>query len=848
MSKKYVSLAIDHGTTNSCIARMTSQGPEVLPAEGSSPILPSAVFYDRRGGLLVGSAARNAMLTTKAAWGQGFTAYKLQIGSDVKYDFSAAGKTLSAPELGSIIIQSLLQAHQRATGEDARACVITIPAKFKQNAVEGTRTAAELAGLRYSPLIMEPVAAAMCYGFTAKQQRAQWIVFDLGGGTLDVSLVIARQGKLVVPDGGHAGDDNLGGRYFDQELAGYVLDQLGQRYKLNSFRAERQKYSNEWGRFLLAVEAGKIELSTRSDTLITLDTPLCLDDQGKEVEVKVSVTRQAYENLIRPAAERAVQICRTLLKSNRLTAKDVERLILVGGPSKTPLILSLLRERLGIKLEDSIDPMTAVAEGAAIWADTVEVPWANNGGSPPATGYRLKIDCERQSTLPTYQAVGLVEGGALDGLQVEVERLDGRWKSRRVPVDLAGVFMVELQLKESAKPALSEFRSTLLDRHGKTLVSAQEPQIWYPALGLENRLANSLRVAVKGNATKTLIEPGAELPASGAETFATTKALRKGTRDDVLRVAVLESVTNLLGKEGELANGCLHVGTLRILGKEVAMDVPAGSEIEVKLSVDESRNIRAVAYIPLLDQEFQTNFVGESFQYTLKDLEERVGMAQYALSEVEKLHGERPVPEVTEALGIIHQTKLIEGLEADLKRAAAGEKESEVRGYKRVLELEGTIAEMQRAQRRPRFEVAVQTLRGVVRGAEQATLGDIEREGARATSDEDLTRVLESVGRLEFAVRGRPWTELQIDIWALAGLRVTSVQHALFNKATALRDRIEANGGLNKATDADILEMQKMHRELADGYPDLWDHRNKKLAEHGKGGDIDLSDLESMKK
>ena len=105
------------------------------------------------------------------------------------------------------------------------------------------------------------------------------------------------------------------------------------------------------------------------------------------------------------------------------------------------------------------------------------------------------------------------------------------------------------------------------------------------------------------------------------------------------------------------------------------MDVPAGSEIEVKLSVDESRNIRAVAYIPLLDQEFQTNFVGESFQYTLKDLEERVGMAQYALSEVEKLHGERPVPEVTEALGIIHQTKLIEGLEADLKRAAAGEKE-----------------------------------------------------------------------------------------------------------------------------------------------------------------------------
>jgi len=851
MSKKYVSLAIDHGTTNSCIARMTSQGPKVIPAEVGNPILPSAVFYDKRGNLQVGSAARNAMLTTPVAEGQGHTGYKLQIGSDMRFEFAAAGKKLSAPELGAIIIQTLLRKYQSETGEDAHACVVTIPAKFKQNSVEGTRAAAEMAGLRYCPLIMEPVAAAMCYGFSARQHRAQWMVFDLGGGTLDVSLVISRQGKLIVPDGGHAGDDNLGGRYFDQELAGYVLTQLDQRYKLTAFRNNRGKFSNEWGRLLLAVEAAKIELSNHAESVVLLDTPLCRDDQGKEVEVKVPVTRKAYEDLIRPLAERAVQICKTLLKSNRLSSDAVERLILVGGPSKTPMILAMLRERLGIPLESSINPMTAVAEGAAIWADTVEVQGVNGDSTrAPAGSYRLKIDCERQSALPTYQVVGIVDGPPSEGLKVEVERLDGRWKSPVVAVDVTGVFMVELQLNVGPKPMLSEFRTALLDSHGKKLVSSDEPQIWYPSLGVENRLANSLRVALRGNQTRTLIEPGAELPANGKSEFTTAKALRRGSKEDVLRVPVLESVTSLLGKEGQVASGCLHVGTLRIQGgdQRVTMDIPAGSDIEVKLSVDESRNIRAVAYVPLLDQEFETTFVGETFQYTIETLEERIGRAKYQLSEIERFHGERPCPEVGEGLDIIRQTKLVEGLDTDLQRAKSGERESEVRAYKRSLELEGTIGEMQRFQRRARIEVSIQTLRGVTQNKESETLADIERDYARATTDEEIEHCSESISTLEFAVRGRPWSELLFDLAALSGLRVNSRQHAAFQKASDLHDRIEAKGGVGKATDADIAEMQAMHRELAEAHGDLYEHRQKLMEKMGKGGPGDLSDLEAMRK
>lgn len=834
MSSRYVSLAIDHGTTNSCIARMTPQGPEVILAEqgsaGGGAILPSAVYYDRRGSLFVGSAARKAIMTTTEEEGQGFTGYKLQIGGEARYEFSAAQKSMTAPELGSVIIQSLLRAHYSATGEDAKACVITIPAKFKQNSVEGTRAAAEMAGLKYYPLIMEPVAAAMRYGFMAEEQRAQWMVFDLGGGTLDVSLVIARKGKLVVPEGGHAGDDNLGGSKFDRELTGFVLDELSKKWKLSNFRNDRRKYSNEWGKLLMAVEEAKVKLSAKPEALVELQEPLCCDDQGKEVIVSVMVTRDLYENIIRPDAERAAQICQMLLKNNRIEPRDVGRLILVGGPSKTPLVRKLLAERLGIPLEHSIDPMTAVAEGAAIYADQVEIPETLRSSSTlSASGFSLRMECERQSSVSVYCGVGIVDGPHMNGLRVEIKRLDNGWQSPLIPVDPSGVFSCELILIQGRKPILSEFCATLLDERGKELVRLNEPQIWYPSLGVENRLANSLRVALKGKQTRLLIAPGAELPAEGDGTFVTTKALRRGSSEDVLRIAVLESVTHLLGKEDDWAEGCLHVGTLKILGsdKRVTSDVPAGSEIEVHLKVDESRVITAVAYIPLLDEHFDAIFVGEKFEYDLKDLQSRLEIAKYNIAEIRKVQAEKSNEEVADILETLRTTQLLDSVATDLERARTGDRDSEVRAYKRTMEVEGTVRALYRLQRRARIEMSLGALRGSVQGHEQSQLAEIEKEYIGVKTDEDLAKCDGSLGSLAFAVRGRPWNELRLDIVSLSGLKVTSQQNAVFVRATALVQGIEEKGGLAKATDADIAEMKRMHNEIEAAHPDLFSLRQR---------------------
>jgi hypothetical protein len=257
-----------------------------------------------------------------------------------------------------------------------------------------------------------------------------------------------------------------------------------------------------------------------------------------------------------------------------------------------------------------------------------------------------------------------------------------------------------------------------------------------------------------------------------------------------------------------------------------------------------------VAYISLLDQEFKAVFVGEKFAYDLKDLQSRLEDIESSLRAVEALQMNRPVKDVADVLETLRRQKLLEGLATDLERAAAGDRDSEVRAYKRVVELEGTMRAIQRMQGRARIELAVDTLSAVVRGDESRILGEIKGEFSKAQSDDDIQRIQGSIGSLEFAVRGRPWRELTLDIAALGGMKVSSHQHQVFNKGSELHDGVTARGGIETATDAEIAAMKKMHVEFEDAYPDLYARRKKVLDELGKNdaGEIDMSDLESAKR
>jgi len=854
MVKSYMSVGIDHGTSNSSIAVMEDTGPRIIKVNSVDEIMPSVVYMSGRGRTDVGAAAYKAMWVNDLTEGDGHTGYKLQIGQNDLYEFTAAKKTMTAQQLGGLVMGALLKAYQEDThGQPPKAAVITVPAKFEQSARMGTSEAARLAGLSYNQLLQEPIAAALAYGFTAAERRAQWMVFDLGGGTLDVSLVIVRNGQMVVPEEGHAGDNRLGGREFDREIIEYVRQELRKTYALQGFSKDNKAYSQAWGKLLIACEDAKIQLSTRREAVVEVDGALCKDERGKDVKVEVPLTRDMYEKMISAHVQKAVHICKTLLGMNRLAPRDLDRVILIGGPTKTPCIQQALADSLGVDVGISVNPMTAVAQGAAIYAATVELPQElSEPGIQVAMPVNVTLNYERASKLPTCFVAGAVDGltAADAGATVEIRRTDGRWSSGMLPIDQDGMFSTDVGLIDEGSPRLSSFTTTVTDSAGRTLASVDEPKIWYPYPEGKGRLANSLRVAVKGNQTEVLVKQGVELPATGRERFVTLKALRKGSREDILSIPILEGRTHLFGVEDDQADCNVHVGTLTIKGddKRLRYDLPQGSEIDVTLQGTGSSEIHCTAYVLLLDEEFEATVTRGVFAVSCDEISERFERLKLALEQSEKVQGQAPVADVGEKLAVIRNLKVVEDITKQLSRAKEGERDALYRAYTRVLELAGALNLIREIQTSARVRCRVRELKGLVENGEKKALSDIETELEQADRSGDgkaLSRLEESLEEIDTEVRQRPYLEVLIDVMALENRRWPPHQVEVGNAAVALINTIEAKGGMAAMTDSDRAALVAAHRRMAEVFPELPQLRAEALSKiPGKtirdiGGDIE---------
>jgi molecular chaperone DnaK len=835
MAKKYVLAAIDHGTTNSSIAIMESDGPRVIKPDGIEPIMPSVVYINKWGRMLVGQPAYKAILTEKQGEGTGHTRYKIRIGQDDRYAFDEAKQVKTAPELGGIVMGELLKVASAETKQEIKTCVVTIPAKFDQSACEGTRKAASKAGLLYYPLLQEPIAAALAYGFTAEAERSQWVVFDLGGGTLDISLVIVRNGQMIVPEDGHAGDNRLGGGKFDRELMDYVLAELEKKYSLNEFSENNPEYRSAWGKLLLAIEAAKITLSKKKEAVVELDGTLCNDSRGTPVKVEVPITRELYEQKIAPDVEKAVHICQTLINANRLTPKDIDGLILVGGPTKTPYIQNILSERLNITLFKDVDPMTAVAQGGAIYSATVEIPEEIKTKifvpDTPTGEVSVKLEYERKSNLPRYNLSGKVEGTNVAEAEylIEIKRTDGGWFSGQIPLDENGIFTTELLLIDQKKPHLSLFTTSVLTASGKLLTTVNEPEIWYPFPEGRGRVASSLRVAIKGNQTDVLVKKGADLPARGNGSFITTKPLRKGSKEDILIIPILETVTHLLGAEDDHADCNVHVGSAVINGSDerVTRDLPEGSEIDLTIELNDSREIKIIAYIPLLNEEFESTFVGEPYGIAVKDIENRFEKEKARLEQIEKIHKENPLKKVEECLSVIKKIDTIKDIEKELSRAREGEKDACYRAWTRVLELSGALNKTWEDQTEVRIR---RSLENTKKSAEQKDMNQIHAIEEELNDGKTTIADIETeVEELNQKILKRPFYILALYTSALLGGRGTSEQFNIHTEALDFLNELGEKGAPETLANGDLQKIEKLNQKLINAFPDIQEKVEKFL-------------------
>jgi molecular chaperone DnaK len=344
-------IGIDLGTTNSEVAIVRDRRPVVLPDDDGDPILPSVVGVDPEGRLLVGKAARNqAALAPERT----VRSIKRKMGQEVTVPLGE--QNYSPQEVSAIILRTLKGRAERALGGPVRKAVITVPAFFNEGQREATREAGELAGLEVVRIINEPTAAVLTYD-PHPPDLERLLVYDLGGGTFDVSIAQVEAGVIEIL--ASHGDTQLGGDDFDQLLLDFVCDRFRDRHRIDLRDSPVAR-----SRVLRAVEDAKKALSF--DAIAPIAEEFIAEADGVPLHLRMEIERPEYEALIEPLLARTLACLDRALADAKLQAGQIDKVVLVGGATRTPLVHRLLRERLGRPVHAEIEPDLAVALGAAV--------------------------------------------------------------------------------------------------------------------------------------------------------------------------------------------------------------------------------------------------------------------------------------------------------------------------------------------------------------------------------------------------------------------------------------------------------------------------------------------------
>lgn len=382
MARIKIDYGIDLGTTNSSICRMEKGEPRIQKIEVTDDTMPSCVFGNQKGVFLIGASAyrsmesdkRRATKTWHKADSNAYIEFKRAMGTDEIYHYvnkksPNLNRDFTPEELSSKVLKEL---KSFVTDETITSAVITVPAKFTVNQKTATMEAARMAGFRQCELLQEPIAAAMAYGLSADEKDGLWMVFDFGGGTFDAALLKVEDGIVQVFD--TEGDNYLGGKNLDYAIVDeIIIPYLKENYSINGILADEEKKQVLRDAMKTYAEEAKKQLSfkDRWEKLSDLGE-LGEDEDGEEIVLDLTITQAEAFDVMRPYFQKAVDICKNLLQRNNLVGSQINKLILVGGPTHSPLIRQMLKEQITPNVDTSIDPMTAVATGAALYASTLD--------------------------------------------------------------------------------------------------------------------------------------------------------------------------------------------------------------------------------------------------------------------------------------------------------------------------------------------------------------------------------------------------------------------------------------------------------------------------------------------
>lgn len=684
---KYV--GIDLGTTNSAICSFDGEKIQLYKSPEQHDVTPSAIFIDRRGNKYVGSRAYNnaARNPDNAA-----TLFKRLMGTSTPVKLPAVNLTMTPEECSAEALRTLfgyLPEEIRRDGDTGT--VITVPAAFNQMQKDSTMSAADMAGLGRVALMQEPVAAVMSVMRQRRNNDGTFLVYDLGGGTLDIAIAESIAGRVNLL--AHGGIAMCGGRDFDNIL----FDNIVKPWLIDKFDLPEDLSANPQFKTLRtiglwATEKAKIELSQKKEAVISLpENELGVRDQaGEEIYIDVTIDQVQYDELISSMVEESIQSARETLEKVGLSSHDVERVVFVGGPTHYKPLRDKVAFELGIAPSTDVNPMTAVAEGAAVFAESID--WASQSRGRKSSrgalsaGGALDLSFNYIARTPAQKAKIVAKlSRAPAGIEFQIDSLDTGWSSGRVALEDGA--SVELSL---TKPGDNTFKVFVFDSNGAPIALREDKIVIartaasIDAIPASHSIGVEARDKVGGRLVLDyLVREGDQLPKMGRTTFKSGESLKAGSAGSI-KFKLWE------GEITDPINDNLFIGMFEIKGSDFDDGViAAGADLICEYEVLDSGNIQLEVSVPSISGSFKSgrNYYSSQegkIDYTnqAKNIQEQ---SEHTLGRLEEIASKVDDPRLDQARRKLEQASTIDSGEAD--PATAKQAMGNVQAAKRLLAL-----------------------------------------------------------------------------------------------------------------------------------------------------------------